>query len=71
MQSLQDIRSDDNFFDVTLACDDCDARDDKSLVRGHKIILSAASPYFRDVLKHSPASHHTVIVNISEHLFKK
>merc|ERR550539_1470272 len=38
------------FFDVTLACDD-------DQIQGHKVILSACSPFFRSVLRKNPHQH--------------
>ena len=40
----QDIRDDKDFFDVTLACDD-------DQIQAHKVILSACSPFFRQVYR--------------------
>ena len=56
VKNLQDIRRDENFFDVTLACDET------GVVRGHKVVLSASSAYFKAILRRSPANQHTVIV---------
>jgi hypothetical protein len=36
-----------DFFDATLACDD-------EQIQAHKLIISACSPYFRNVLRRSP-----------------
>ena len=41
------LRQEQEYCDVTLACDD------GSLIEAHKIILSAGSPLFRDILKKS------------------
>ena len=41
----------DRFTDVTLVTDD------KKLIQAHKLILSAGSEYFRDVLSENPHSH--------------
>jgi len=40
----------EEFLDVTLACDD-------DQVRAHKVILSAASPFFRKLLLRNPHNH--------------
>jgi len=48
--SFQDLRHDEDFFDVTLACDN-------SQLKAHKVILSACSPFFRSVLKKNPHQH--------------
>jgi len=39
------------FLDVTLVCDDDDQ------VEAHKLVLSAASPFFRKILQRNPHSH--------------
>ena len=41
----------EEFVDVTLACDD-----DKQ-VKAHKVILSACSPFFRNILRRNPHQH--------------
>merc|ERR1719220_247836 len=38
------------FFDVTLACDD-------EQIQAHKVILSACSPFFRNILRRNPHQH--------------
>merc|ERR1712168_741723 len=43
-------REEKDFFDVTLACDD-------SQIQAHKVILSACSPFFRNVLRRNPHQH--------------
>ena len=48
--SLREIREENDFFDVTLACDD-------EQIRAHKLILSACSPFFKDVLRKNPHQH--------------
>ena len=48
--AFEEIRSDKDFFDVTLACDD-------SQIQAHKVILSACSPFFRNVLRKNPHQH--------------
>jgi len=46
-KSFKSIRDEKDFFDVTLACED-------DQVQAHRLILSACSPFFREVLrKHS------------------
>jgi len=45
--ALEDLRSDKDFFDVTLACED-------EQIQAHKVILSACSPFFRNVLRRNP-----------------
>ena len=56
--NLQEMRDDHDFYDVTLSCDE------QSFIQGHKVILSASSPYFKAILKRSPANQHPVVVLI-------
>jgi len=46
-QSFQDMRNGEELFDVTLACDD------GKQLNAHKVILSACSPIFRQMLSKS------------------
>jgi len=48
--TLKFIWESDDFVDVTIACDD-------DQIEAHKVILSAASPFFHDILKRNPHSH--------------
>jgi len=48
--AFRDLREEKDFFDVTLACDD-------SQIQAHKVILSACSPFFRNVLRRNPHQH--------------
>jgi len=53
--AFRDLRSDGELFDVTLACssqDDTGAN--KQLIQAHKVILSACSPFFRNLLRQLP-----------------
>ena len=45
--SVGDLRDDNDFTDVTLACED-------QSVKAHKVILSACSPFFKRLLKSHP-----------------
>ena len=48
--TLKDFKDDEDFFDVTLACEE-------EQVQAHKLVLSACSPFFRHVLKkHRPSA---------------
>ena len=42
--SFAELRSDTDFTDVTLACED-------QSINAHKVILSACSPFFKKLLK--------------------
>merc|ERR1712096_483791 len=48
--AFRELREEKDFFDVTLACDD-------SQIKAHKVILSACSPFFRNVLRRNPHQH--------------
>jgi len=48
--AFKELREDKSFFDVTLACDD-------EQVQAHKVILSACSPFFRNILRRNPHQH--------------
>ena len=48
--AFRELRDDKDFFDVTLACDD-------EQIQVHKVIISACSPFFRNVLRKNPHQH--------------
>ena len=48
--AFRELRDDKDFFDVTLACDD-------EQIQAHKMILSACSPFFRNILRRNPHTH--------------
>ena len=48
--AFRDLREDEDFFDVTLACDD-------EQLQAHKVILSACSPFFCTVLRRNKHEH--------------
>ena len=48
--AFKEIREENDFFDVTLACED-------DQIEAHKVILSACSPFFKGVLKKNPHQH--------------
>ena len=49
--AFRELREEQDFFDVTLACDDEDH------VEAHRVILSACSPFFRSVLRRTKHAH--------------
>ena len=49
--SFQELRSDKDFTDVTLACED------GQQVEAHKLVLISSSPFFKDLLKGNKHSH--------------
>ena len=48
--AFKELRDDKDFFDVTLACDD-------EQIKGHKVILAACSPFFRNILRRNKHEH--------------
>jgi len=48
--AFRELRDDKDFFDVTLACDD-------DQIQAHKVIISACSPFFRNILRRNPHQH--------------
>ena len=48
--AFRDLRKEEDFFDVTLACED-------SQMKAHKVILSACSPFFKTILRRNPHQH--------------
>jgi len=48
--AFRELRDDKDFFDVTLACDD-------DQIQAHKVILSACSPFFRNILRRNIHQH--------------
>ena len=48
--TLKSLLENEDFLDVTIACDD-------DQIYAHKVILAAASPLFRNILKRNPHSH--------------
>ena len=48
--AFRELREEKDFFDVTLACDD-------NQIEAHKVIVSACSPFFRNVLRRNPHQH--------------
>ena len=49
--SLQELRSDTELTDITLACEE------NQQIKAHKIILTACSPFFRKILKGNTHPH--------------
>lgn len=54
--ALEDLKTDEAFVDVTLSCSG-------ETIQGHKVILSACSPYFKRILKDNPCRHPVLILN--------
>lgn len=54
--SFGDLRDEEEFLDVTLACDE-----DKQ-VMAHKVIISACSPYFKSMLVKQRSALHPVLI---------
>jgi hypothetical protein len=51
IKTFKNLQADTNFTDVTLACGD------GQQMKAHKVILSASSPFFRDILIQNPHQH--------------
>ena len=47
---LRSMFENEEFLDVTIACDD-------DQIKAHKVVLSASSPFFRNILNRNPHSH--------------
>uniref|UniRef100_A0A182MZT3 BTB domain-containing protein n=1 Tax=Anopheles dirus TaxID=7168 RepID=A0A182MZT3_9DIPT len=52
--ALDSLRYEEDLVDVTLSCEG-------RKIRAHKILLSACSPYFKDVFKENPCQHPVII----------
>ena len=48
--AFRELRDDRDFFDVTLACEE-------EQIQAHKVILSACSPFFKNLLRKNPHQH--------------
>jgi len=48
--AFRELREEKDFFDITLACDD-------NQIQAHKVILSACSQFFRNILRRNPHQH--------------
>merc|ERR1711892_672421 len=48
--AFRGLREEKDFFDVTLACED-------NQIEAHKVIVSACSPFFRNILRRNPHQH--------------
>ncbi|XP_065203411.1 protein bric-a-brac 2-like isoform X3 [Planococcus citri] len=55
LNSFRHLRDEEDFIDVTIACDGFS-------FTAHKVVLSACSPYFRSLLKANPCQHPIVIL---------
>ena len=49
--AFRDLRDEKDFYDVTLACED------NNQVEAHKVILSASSPFFKNILQRHKHQH--------------
>ena len=59
-EAFRELREEKDFFDVTLACDD-------NQIQAHKVILSACSPFFRNVLRKNPHQHPLIYLKGVKH----
>ena len=53
--TFQDLRDEKDFMDVTVSCDG-------EQIKAHKVILSACSDTFRNLLKKNPAQHPVIVL---------
>ena len=53
--SLKELKTTENFADVTLVCDD------RKQIKAHRYILSACSPVFKDMLEIDTSNSHPLI----------
>ncbi|XP_051860560.1 broad-complex core protein isoforms 1/2/3/4/5 isoform X3 [Drosophila albomicans] len=53
--AFENLRDDEDFVDVTLACEG-------RSIKAHRVVLSACSPYFRDLLKSTPCKHPVILL---------
>lgn len=58
--AFENLRDDEDFVDVTLACDG------RSL-KAHRVVLSACSPYFRELLKVSVSLFFFCVLTVALH----
>ncbi|XP_063852622.1 longitudinals lacking protein-like isoform X1 [Scylla paramamosain] len=52
---FETLREGEHFVDVTLACDG-------QQLKAHKVVLSACSPYFKELLQGNPCTHPIIIL---------
>lgn len=55
--AMRDLRDSRELFDLTLACGDSD----EDQVQVHRVVLSAASSFFRNILRRIPPHQHPVV----------
>ncbi|KAL5276932.1 Br-c family protein [Megaselia abdita] len=53
--AFENLRDDEDFVDVTLACDG-------RSIKAHRVVLSACSPYFRELLKSTSCKHPVIVL---------
>lgn len=63
LSSFRHLRDQEDFVDVTLACDGCS-------FTAHKVVLSACSPYFRTLLKVSFKEFYCVYNSLMCYLYQ-
>ena len=56
-QSFKELQAEKDFVNVTLVSDD------EVQLQAHKVVLSASSPFFKNVLKKSPHEHPLIYLN--------
>ena len=53
--AFENLKKDDDFTDVTLACEDGEQ------VEAHKVILAASSPFFKNLMRKNSKHKHPLI----------
>jgi len=54
--TVKDLRNESDFLDVSIACED-------EVIEAHKVILSAASPFFKNILRKNKHAHPFIYLN--------
>jgi len=54
--TVKDLRNENDFLDVSIACED-------EIIEAHKVILSAASPFFKNILRKNKHAHPFIYLN--------
>ena len=52
--SFRELRNEEDFADVTLACED------GTQIQTHRVVLAASSPFFMELLKRNKHSHQVI-----------
>ena len=58
-EGLRALREDKDFFDVTLACEDAH-------IPAHKVVLSACSPFFKNIFRRHEHQHPLLYLKVGQ-----